>query len=64
MVVLPSRYESFGNVMETLAIGTPLVSTMAGSIPEVVGPYAELVNVDDVEGLTAAYSMFMDFQMR
>ncbi|MGB0647303.1 MAG: glycosyltransferase family 4 protein [Bradymonadia bacterium] len=55
LVVLPSRHESFGNVMaETLAIGTPLISTNTGSIPEVVGPYAELINVDDVEGLTTA----------
>lgn len=37
-VVLPSYEESFGNTMvEALASGAPLVTTRAGSIPEVVG---------------------------
>ena len=41
MVVLPSRAESFGNAMaEALAVGVPLVTTDAGSIPGVVGDTA------------------------
>jgi glycosyltransferase involved in cell wall biosynthesis len=37
LAVLPSREESFGNAMiEAMAAGTPLVTTSAGSLPEVV----------------------------
>ncbi|HEU5077129.1 MAG TPA: glycosyltransferase family 4 protein [Polyangiaceae bacterium] len=37
LAVLPSRHESFGNAMaEAMAVGAPLVSTRAGSIPEIV----------------------------
>jgi glycosyltransferase involved in cell wall biosynthesis len=61
VVVLPSRHESFGNVMaETLAIGTPLVTTNAGSIPEVVGKYASMVPVGDVKALSEAIKTVLD----
>jgi glycogen(starch) synthase len=41
LAVLPSREESFGNaVLEAMAAGVPLVSTTAGSIPEIVGKEA------------------------
>jgi glycosyltransferase involved in cell wall biosynthesis len=54
-VCLPSREESFGNaVVETLALGQGLVSTLAGSIPEVAGPWGRLVPSEDVEALAAA----------
>lgn len=53
-VCLPSREESFGNsVVETLALGQPLISTRAGSIPEVSGPWAKLANPDDPAALAA-----------
>lgn len=53
-VCLPSREESFGNsVVETLALGQPLISTRAGSIPEVSGPWAKLAEVDDPAALAA-----------
>jgi len=52
LVVLPSRHESFGNAMaEALAVGAPLVTTQAGSIPGVVGEGALLAPSDDPEGL-------------
>lgn len=55
VAALPSREESFGNTMlETLATGTTLVTARAGSIPEVVGDQAVLVEPDDVEGLRGA----------
>jgi glycosyltransferase involved in cell wall biosynthesis len=54
-VCLPSREESFGNaVVETLALGQGLVSTTAGSIPEVAGPWGRLVPSEDVEALALA----------
>lgn len=57
LVVLPSRFESFGNVMvETMAVGAPLISTRAGSIPEVVedGRTGLLVPPDDTAALRDA----------
>jgi glycosyltransferase involved in cell wall biosynthesis len=54
-VCLPSREESFGNaVVETLALGQGLVTTSAGSIPEVAGPWGRLVPSEDVAALAAA----------
>jgi glycosyltransferase involved in cell wall biosynthesis len=53
-VCLPSREESFGNsVVEALALGQTLVSTRAGSIPEVAGPWGCLVPPDDPAALAA-----------
>lgn len=57
MVVLPSFEESFGNAMaEAMATGTPLLSTRAGSIPEVVedGVSGLLVAPGDPVALAAA----------
>lgn len=57
MVVLPSRHESFGNAMaEAMAVGAPLISTTAGSIPEVVeaGRTGVLVPPDDPTALRHA----------
>jgi glycosyltransferase involved in cell wall biosynthesis len=45
---------------ETLAIGTPLVTTNAGSIPEVVGDYASMVPVGDVAALGHAIRTVLD----
>lgn len=55
VVCLPSREESFGNtVAETLALGQPLVTSKAGSIPEVVGPFGRQVEGEDPVALAAA----------
>lgn len=57
MAVLPSREESFGNTMaEAMATGTPVVSTTAGSIPEVVehGKSGVLVPPGNAEALAQA----------
>jgi glycosyltransferase involved in cell wall biosynthesis len=57
LAVLPSRHESFGNAMaEAMAVGTPLISTRAGSIPEVVREEETglLVPSNDAPALAAA----------
>jgi glycosyltransferase involved in cell wall biosynthesis len=57
VAVLPSREESFGNAMaEAMAAGVPVVSTRAGSIPEVVidGETGRLVPPGDAEALATA----------
>jgi glycosyltransferase involved in cell wall biosynthesis len=63
MVVLPSRHESFGNAMaEAMAVGAPLVSTTAGSIPEVVdhGRTGVLVPPDDPVALRHALATLLE----
>ena len=51
----PALYEGFGlTPLESMACGTPVVSSNAASLPEVVGDAALLVDPADVEGWTAA----------
>jgi glycosyltransferase involved in cell wall biosynthesis len=55
VIALPSREESFGNTMlEALAVGAPLITTNAGSIPEVVGDKAVVVPSEDPGALHEA----------
>ena len=52
LVVVPSRYEGFGlPAAEAMACGTPVVSTSAGALPEVVGDVGVLVPRDDPAAL-------------
>jgi glycosyltransferase involved in cell wall biosynthesis len=56
---LPSLYEGFGfPVLEAMACGTPVVTSDRGSLPEVAGDAAILINPDDpadiAEGLRRA----------
>jgi glycosyltransferase involved in cell wall biosynthesis len=53
--VFPSYYEGFGlPVLEALACGTPLVTSHAGSLPELAGDAAFALDPDDVPGLAGA----------
>lgn len=53
--VFPSRHEGFGlPVLEALACGTPVVTTSADSLPEVVGDAGFAVDPDDARGMASA----------
>lgn len=55
MFIFPSRYEGFGlPVIEAFASGTPVITSVGGSLSEVSGGAAELVVPDSVENLIAA----------
>ena len=63
LCVLPSRSESFGLTMvEALSLGTPLVTTQGGSIPEVVDNEngAWLARMDDTESLFEVIRMAVE----
>jgi glycosyltransferase involved in cell wall biosynthesis len=62
VVAIPSLYEGFSlPAIEAMACGTPLVTTDAGALPEVVGTKAGIqVRAGDVEQLTAALQLVLD----
>jgi glycosyltransferase involved in cell wall biosynthesis len=61
VVAIPSLYEGFSlPAIEAMACGTPLVTTDAGALPEVVGSHAGLrVRAGDVGELTAALDLVL-----
>jgi glycosyltransferase involved in cell wall biosynthesis len=55
VLAYPSLDEGFGfPLLEAMAAGAPIVASRAGSIPEVAGDAALLVDPADVDGLAAA----------
>jgi glycosyltransferase involved in cell wall biosynthesis len=61
VLAVPSRYEGFGYPpLQAMSAGVPVVTTRAGSIPEVVGDAAALVDPGDVEGLATALAGVSD----
>lgn len=53
--IYPSRYEGFGlPVLEAFASGTPVISTAAGSLAELIGDAALVISPDDCDGLAVA----------
>ena len=61
VLAYPSRYEGFGfPPLQAMAAGVPVVATMAGSIPEVVGTAAATVPVGDYPALAEALAAVLD----
>jgi glycosyltransferase involved in cell wall biosynthesis len=55
VLAYPSLYEGFGfPPLEAMARGVPVVATIAGALPEVLGGAARLVAVHDRDALTGA----------
>jgi glycosyltransferase involved in cell wall biosynthesis len=60
LFVFPSFYEGFGlPVLEAMACGTPVVSSNAASLPEVVGKAGLLVNPTDTDALAEAMDLLL-----
>jgi glycosyltransferase involved in cell wall biosynthesis len=56
----PSRYEGFGlPPLEAMQAGTPVLTTTAGALPEVVGEAALLVPPDDHDALAAGLATLL-----
>ncbi len=61
VAVAPSHYEGFGYAAaQALCAGVPLVAAATSSLPEVVGTWAPLVRVGDVEGWIDALRSIVD----
>jgi glycosyltransferase involved in cell wall biosynthesis len=63
MLVLPSLQEPFGrSIIEAMALGTPVVASRVGGIPEIItdGRDGLLVEPGDVGGLAGAISSLLD----
>lgn len=60
MTVYPSLYEGFGfPIAESMALGTPVVTSNVSSMPEVAGEAALLVDPHDVDELSAAIASLL-----
>jgi glycosyltransferase involved in cell wall biosynthesis len=61
MVVVPSVYEGFGlPAAEAMCCRTPVISTTAGALPEIIGDAGILVPPADTSALTEAISSLLD----
>jgi glycosyltransferase involved in cell wall biosynthesis len=64
-LVLPSLMEGFGlPAVEAMACGTPVVSSRAGSLPEVVGDAGVYFDPTDVSSIAAAIESLLNDQGR
>jgi Glycosyltransferase len=64
--VYPSLYEGFGMPpAEAMACGTPVISSLNGSLREVVGDAAAIVDPENIESITGALTrVATDLQLR
>lgn len=54
-LIMPSRWEPFGiSAIEAMALGTPVIATKTGGLPEIVDGMGLLVEPEDVENLGRA----------
>ncbi|MEI8167768.1 MAG: glycosyltransferase family 1 protein, partial [Chloroflexales bacterium] len=61
LLVYPSLYEGFGlPVVEAMACGTPVITSPVGSIPEVAGDAALLIDPQDTGALVAAMQRLVE----
>jgi len=61
LFVYPSLYEGFGMpLLEAMACGTPVVSSDRGSMPEVVGNAAALMDPKNVEAMSRSLESIID----
>ena len=61
MLVVPSVYEGFGlPAAEAMCCGTPVISTTAGALPEIVGDAGTLVPPADTKALADAIAGLLD----
>ena len=59
-MTFPSRYEGFGlPVLEAMSLGTPVLSSDAGALPEVAGGAATLLDIDDPEAWDEAMTRML-----
>lgn len=61
VLLFPSRGEGFGfPPLEAMACGTPVITTRAGSIPEIAGDAAVYVDPQDPDAIAAALRSVLD----
>lgn len=59
--IYPSLYEGFGlPVLEAMQMGTPVITSNKGSIPEIVGDAALMVNVESADDITHAITRLLN----